>query len=270
MGRPRRSRQLKGYSSFSGEILHSRFFRSALDYPGQKVLVVGSFASGGDISRLLAAYNIGMYTSEADHDDGGRPGSLVEPNKRIDVHISCSAPSQYSVDPTDESTPWGKYVTYHPIISHISNGLPTPPPSASSTPSPMGTHDSNTASHRIHPGILSGIAQSSVVHFEDGSSLSDIDTIIFATGYNFAIPFAKSTDEPWTSTPLFSGRIRDGERAGGQKWEEGGVKGMGVEGLDELMLFLEGDRSLCFPVMRTSFSPPLRHRLCRRENRLSS
>lgn len=114
--------------------------------------------------------------------------------------------------------PWGRYVTYHPIISRISAGI---------------------------------------IEFEDGSTLEGVDSIIYATGYNFALPFAKVEDRPWCENAVFGGRIGDGEREGGDMWEEGGMKGLGVKGLDELMLFLEGDRSICFPVLRKSRTPLL-------------
>jgi hypothetical protein len=46
--------------------------------------------------------------------------------------------------------------------------------------------------------------------------------------------------------------IREDEREGGDRWEIGGVKGLHMVGLDELLLFLEEDRSIAFPGLRTS------------------
>lgn len=203
-------------------MVHSRYFRSAEDYTGQKVLVVGSFASGGDISRLLAAYNLGMYTkTDNSANNGGTAShngrSIIAPERQIDVHVSCSARSAFSVDTDDPDTPWGKYVTYHPLIDHISSS-----------------------------------GEDSIIHFEDETALEGVDTIIFATGYNFALPFAKGEDRPWCDSPLFDKRIEEGERELGHAWEKGGLKGLGVKGLDGLMLFMENDRSICFPVMRES------------------
>jgi hypothetical protein len=180
---------------------------------------VGSFASGGDISRLLAAYNLGMWTKGGSID--GTPTPDFESGAKggmIDVHVSCSAPSAFSVDPNDKSTPWGKYVTYHPLIDHIS---------------PLDTRES-------------------IIPFDNGTILTGVDTIIYATGYNFSLPFAKSSDVPWSSSRLLDKTIGGGERRNGDKWEEGGIKGLGINGLDPLMLFLEGDRSVCFPVLRKS------------------
>jgi hypothetical protein len=76
--------------------------------------------------------------------------------------------------------------------------------------------------------------------------------IIFATGYNNSLPFAKATDEPWKSANVLDEVIREDEREGGDKWEIGGVKGLHMVGLDELLLFLKEDRSIAFPGLRTS------------------
>lgn len=151
-----------------------------------------------------------MYTKE--QMASGKPvNSPIPPERQIEVHVSCSAPSAFSVDPNDPNTPWGKYVTYHPMIEHVST---------------------------------------STIHFEDETTLDDVDVVIYATGYNFALPFAKFEDRPWCDNPIFNGKIGSEERMGGDTWEEKGMKGLGVKGLDELMLFLEGDRSICFPVLR--------------------
>lgn len=163
-----------------------------------------------------------MWTKDGSIDGTPIPGfdSAGPIGGIIDVHVSCSAPSAFSVDPNDTSTPWGKYVTYHPLIDHIA---------------PLDITDS-------------------IIHFDNGTTLQGVNTIIYASGYNFALPFAKSADLPWCNTPLFDKKIKEGERKNGEKWEEGGLKGSGVNGLDPLMLFLENDSSICFPVLRESES----------------
>ncbi|KAK4058643.1 monooxygenase [Microbotryomycetes sp. JL221] len=42
----------------------------------------------------------------------------------------------------------------------------------------------------------------SSIHLSNGSTLRDVDVILFATGYYFEFPFCHSTDEPWSSAPL--------------------------------------------------------------------
>jgi hypothetical protein len=79
---------------------------------------------------------------------------------------------------------------------------------------------------------------------------AEIDIIIFATGYNFALPFCKETDAPWNKTKILDGTIHQVERAGGREGDVGGMKGLGVDSLDELLLFLKDDQSIAFPVLR--------------------
>ncbi|KIR57530.1 hypothetical protein I312_101660 [Cryptococcus bacillisporus CA1280] len=219
-----------GLSSFPGQIIHSRFYRRASDYAGQTVLVVGSFASGGDISRLLASHNIGKY------DPSGQPMTRsVTPDQKLDnssslkaatregfikVYVSSSGSTQHSASPDGPCAP---YIHNLPLISHLS--LPS----------------------SAHP--------KGIIHFEDGQQLSGVDTIIYATGYNFAYPFFKREDKPWDEVGLVDGVIRNGERKGGEEWEEGGLKGLGMKKLDELLLFLEGDRSIAFPALSYQVVP---------------
>lgn len=179
------------------------------------MLVVGSFASGSDIARQIASLNLGYY------DPSGRPltPDPEETRRFTRVYVSSSgAPSpMYSVTPDDPSTPWMKYIDYRPLISHV--------------------------------------AEDGVIHLQDkGGELSGVDTIIYATGYNFSLPFCKVTDAPWRDMRILDDRIRPGERDGGSEGEVGGMKGLGVEGLDPLLLFLENDqkRSIAFPVLRQS------------------
>lgn len=229
--------------SFVGDIIHSRFFRSAEDYAGQKVLVVGSFASGGDISRLLAAYNLDLADEELPTpppEGNAHLPSQPSNKKGIDVHISCSAKTPFSVDDTEGSVPWGKYVKYHPLIKSVETTPGSWPYTPPATPSTSTSLQNGTGSKK------------SVIHFEDGSQLTDVDTIIYATGYSFAMPFAKSTDEPWASHPLLDGSIGVADREGGEEWEGGGMMGQGVKGLDGSMLFMQGDQSICFPTLRES------------------
>jgi hypothetical protein len=122
-----------------------------------------------------------------------------------------------------------------PLISHLENGeiIFHPSSSESDTSSASnGTDGSGTKGRRLTEG--------------------EVDTIIFATGYNFALPFCKTSDSPWSSRPLLQDSITSEEREGGRKWEIGGMKGLTMQGMDPLLLFPEGDRSIAFPILRES------------------
>jgi hypothetical protein len=122
-----------------------------------------------------------------------------------------------------------------PLISHLENGDIVFHPSSSesdTSSAPNGTDGSGTKGTRLKEG--------------------EVDTIIFATGYNFALPFCKTSDSPWNSRPLLQDSITSEEREGGRKWEIGGMKGLTMQGMDPLLLFPEGDRSIAFPILRES------------------
>lgn len=188
-------------SEFPGEILHSRFYRRPEDYAGQTLLVVGSFASGSDLSRQLASLNLASKHPPSPPSESDPP-QLPSEKGYTKVYISSSGPNTHSPAQPDQS--WRDHLNQVDLISYISNN---------------------------------------VVHFKDGQTVHDIDTIIFATGYNFSLPFCKNADPPWREN-----RILDGED------QQGGMKGLGVRGLDGLMLFLEGDQSIAFPTLRAYLS----------------
>ena len=150
------------------------------------MLVVGSFASGGDIARLMAVWNM---------------------NK-------------------SRASPWNDHA-----------------------PPPAGVRDASAIS-------------SSKISFADGSCLEDVDAILFATGYVFALPFCKRSDAPWRDDvkdhqEILSGVLGEEEKGELGQWETGGLKGQGMrtEGMDELLMFRRGDRSLVFPGLGTSLHP---------------
>jgi hypothetical protein len=114
---------------------------------------------------------------------------------------------------------WQAEIELRPSISHITVD-PSPSSFSSSSseptlPTPPGTPP--------HP------PPTSKIHFKDGSSTSNVDAIIFATGYNFNFPFLHPTDAPWRSYPLTRDRRkRDAERA-----KEDRVSAVPKEKIDE-------------------------------------
>ena len=219
------------FSSFPGEVLHSRFYRRPEDYEGEIVLVVGSFASGSDVSRQLASLNLKSSESKIDplRSPPTPPDDDLRPLQTRVYQSSSPGPSSYSMPPGpgDPTQQWREYITPVPLISHIS------------------------PSSREHPRGL--------IHFQDGSEVDDVDVIIFATGYSFSLPFCRSSDRPWTTQSLLERAIEDhDERINDEP--EYGVKGLAMKELDGLMLFLDGDRTISFPALRksyeTSYHPP--------------
>jgi hypothetical protein len=205
-----------GTREFPGEITHSRFYRAPEDYSGKRVLIVGSYASGSDLSRQIASLNLDDTTSSS--------SSTRRPYTTVYVS-SSGAPNSHNDQGKYPPQPWTEYITHIPLISHYV------PPSST------------------HPHGL--------IHFQapEGQAAhepleAEIDIIIFATGYNFALPFCKATDAPWNKMKILDGTIHQVERAGGREGDVGGMKGLGVDSLDELLLFLKDDQSIAFPVLR--------------------
>ncbi|OCF34111.1 hypothetical protein I316_04059 [Kwoniella heveanensis BCC8398] len=215
-----------GLSSYPGRLIHSRFFLKAEEFKGKSVLVVGSFASGGDISRLIASLNIDQFSPD------GQPLNGHPKDGFTRVWVSSSGTTAHSAS---SDGPWAKYIKNVPLISHFD------PPSAEH---PRGL---------IH--FQSPAAAESGSDSEKVEPLDAPEVIIYATGYNFLYPFFKATDAPWDKHKLVDGAVREGEREKGDQWEVGGVKGQGMRGLDDLMLFLEGDRTMAFPVLAYQVVP---------------
>lgn len=110
--------------------------------------------------------------------------------------------------------PWNRYITHVPLIDHIEDGT---------------------------------------IYLKNHEPLDGVDSIIFATGYNFSLPFCKRSDKPWYEKAVLDTEIGRTERDGGDARDVGGIKGLAMKDLDELMLFLEDDRSISFPVLRVYF-----------------
>jgi lysine/ornithine N-monooxygenase len=195
-------------------VLHSREYRRAEEHIGRTILVVGAGNSGADIVRHLSSLNLDLYTPE---------GKAINSNDKASqgfttVYQSVTGANRGGYNSGNE--PWAPYIRTVTTIDHIEGP---------STSQPKGA---------VH---LRG---------DDGPVLVDIDTIIFATGYNNSMPFAKATDAPWSSANVLDQVIGEDERAGGDQWEVGGVKGLHMVGLDELLLFLREDRTIAFPGLR--------------------
>jgi hypothetical protein len=246
--------------------LHSRFFLRAEDYKYRRVLVVGSFASGSEVARLVAELNLTPRTAASTNGGGAgdglsskfehgreersngngsqseRPEVLSQSNgkssnERHETHNATHTPvfvstsgesNNYMAKHGDPSTPWVQHITYVPLISHLS------PPSSS--------HPNGLVHFHPYPSDDSHTAPEPI----------EVDTIVYATGYNNCLPFFKVTDSPWNVKKVLGGTVQAGERIGGDQEDVGGLKGLTMKELDETLLFLDGDRSIAFPVLRKS------------------
>ncbi|KAL7419479.1 monooxygenase [Cryptotrichosporon argae] len=199
-----------GFQNYTGQVVHSREYRRPEEYAGKTVLVVGGYASAGDIARQLASLNIGHYEPT-----GVRVSDSPLPFTRIYQSMS-GAPNAQSTD--DDTEAWKAYVYVLPLVDRFDGD---------------------------------------VFHFQNDpfthEPVGGFDVVIFATGYNNSLPFCRRADAPWASRSVLAETIRLEERAGGDEWEVGGTKGLLMQGMDELLLFLAGDRTIAFPGLRECF-----------------
>lgn len=199
-------------------------------------MVVGSFASGSDVARQIAGLNVGKYDVSGqrlpltpDSEDGMATSSTSAAGYTRVYQSSSGIANKHSAVDDEYPQPWKKFIHDVPLISHISSTTDTKSKGIINFKPPPWSSDS------IHPPI------------------DDVDVIIFATGYNFAYPFFKADDPPWNEKRMLDGIIQLGEREGGEESDSGGLKGLGMKDLDELLLFLKDDRSIAFPALREFF-----------------
>ncbi len=128
--------------------------------------------------------------------------------------------------------------------------------------------------HIIQKGLISHFDSTSTdlpgkkskIMFQEGSSIQDVDVIIFATGYLYNLPFLKIQDWPWREPSIrpLDKEILEvdvlGNEGSPQQMSEkeskkgrgtlGGIQGQGMRNIDELQLFLKKDRSFALLGLR--------------------
>ena len=125
----------------------------------------------------------------------------------------------------DPQTPWHGYITKLPLIHHFEPSSPS---------HPKGRVHFKGDPQPAHP------------------PLTDVDLVIFCTGYSNCLPFIKASDLPWKENRVLEEVISGEEREGGDEWEVGGLRGLCMSGLDPMLIFLQQDRSLGFIGLRES------------------
>lgn len=178
--------QIEGLGTFTGQAIHAKDYRSPDELRGKRVLVVGAGNSGVDIASDAAFHADTAFLSTR------RPYYFFP--KQI---FGAALPDLLDGRAQIEPRPWMAGLEPQDfmdvILSTVGDlsvfGLPKPE-------GPIGeTHPivSNTILHALSHGLLSrrpdiSRIDGSVVHFSDGSS-EQIDTIIFATGYQVHYDF---------------------------------------------------------------------------------
>ncbi|CAB4424406.1 unnamed protein product [Rhizophagus irregularis] len=174
-----------GMDKFVGKQMHSHFYRKPGDYDNKRVIVVGCGNSGMDIAVELSGVASQVYLCT-------RKGTLpwILPRR-----IFGSLPSDHLATRFNTYLPAPIRDLIVKAIAHCTVG-PHPPEFAPKT-APSASHPTiktefmervSTGTIIVKPNISELKSDNSVV-FVDGSVLSDIDAIIYATGYDIKFAF---------------------------------------------------------------------------------
>ncbi|WFD34840.1 monooxygenase [Malassezia cuniculi] len=213
---------LPGLSKFKGEQMHSAWYRYPLGFRGKKVLVIGSFSSGTDVSRELCG---GIVRSFEGSDEWNRQAAENPPGTGVTVYHSYrnlekGPPLDY--DPRDPNSPdWCRRINVVGPLDHVDD--------------------------------------SGKVVLQDGTAL-DIDVIVWATGFWRALPYIDHESEPFASHPITAKPgagvhyYEGGERPGISASPEVGGASC-TTNLDDWQLFYQPDKSLALLGVPTHIIP---------------
>ncbi|MFE3055297.1 flavin-containing monooxygenase [Nocardia sp. NPDC059239] len=177
---PRRPRHP---GEFAGEIRHSSEYRSPLEFRGKRVLIVGLGNSGADIACDAAANAAAAFVSI-------RRGYHVIPKHVLGI------PSDELADTGPQLPLWLERPFFRALLRLVQGdltkyGLPEPDHKLFESHPLLNSQLVHHLQHgdvAIRPDITS--LDGTRVRFADGSS-EEVDLVLYATGYDWAIPYAE-------------------------------------------------------------------------------
>uniref|UniRef100_A0A183BS14 Flavin-containing monooxygenase n=1 Tax=Globodera pallida TaxID=36090 RepID=A0A183BS14_GLOPA len=175
-----------GQSVFRGQILHSRAFHTAKPFEDQTVVVVGIGNSGGDIAVELSKVAKQVYLATRTGSwvinrvwEKGHPTDAVLLN-RFAFALRAFTPRSVQNDLIErklnfrfDHERYGLRPSHRFLEAHVTVNDELPNRIASGT-------------MVVKPNIQK-LAEKEVT-FDDGTTVNGVDTVIFATGYNFFFP----------------------------------------------------------------------------------
>lgn len=196
--------QTTGIEYFRGRQTHSAWYRYPQEFRGQRVLIVGSNSSGGDVARELCG---GSKRDFPGSREWAQEAAAQPPRSGVVVFQAYrhpDEPPQVDYYPRDPSSPdW---------------------------------------CHRIQVvSTIDRILEDGTILLVDGSTLRDIDTIIWATGFLYDAPFLDHTAPPFDEHPVVP------REAPARVTVAPSITGATtLVNLDDWFLFYRYDVSLCF------------------------
>ena len=218
--------QLDDLDRFGGSVLHAINFHQPTQYKGKNVLLVGLHATAQDVAVALSGHASKIYVS---HRNGvilvSVPISFLFINQSVLTLIQFP---RYTADGAvfDKSqslallflqlflATWFPNFTnwlYDTVILRMSaKAFPNIPKAWNLSPAPSISVTPPLIADEIFPLMRSGfvepvsgvskITSSKSVELTDGRLLSDIDVIIYCTGYDMCVPFMTDDINPYPAT----------------------------------------------------------------------
>ncbi|SPO20797.1 related to FMO1 - flavin-containing monooxygenase [Ustilago trichophora] len=211
---------IPGLDRFTGEMLHSAWWRSPIPFEGKTVLVVGNSSSGSDIARELSGYLLRTLPegSTATEEYIQRRIHSSSKAKILHSYQEYDKPPPLDYDPRDQNSPdWAKRIQVVPKIKAVKS--------------------------------MDGGGRRSKICFEDGQERDDVDVIIFATGYAYDLPYLDQALPPFAQSPLIPACLETAALAKDQT--EGEIytppypTASYLTNLDDWSLFYSRDASIC-------------------------
>ncbi|KAK5173823.1 uncharacterized protein LTR77_002504 [Saxophila tyrrhenica] len=200
--------EIAGIEKFAAEAVHSMHFREPSRYKGKNVLVVGLHSSAQDAVTGLAPYASRIYLSH-------RSGVVLIPRYAADGSVY------------DRQPPLGTFIAllylqhllpsvfqwiFDTFIGKISAAaFPSIPKAWNFSPAPSLAVAAPVVADELYPHLKSGLCEPvdgiaritgpRSLELKSGRMLTDIDAIVFCTGYNslIPVPLSPSSVNPFPS-----------------------------------------------------------------------
>ncbi|KIW04122.1 uncharacterized protein PV09_04932 [Verruconis gallopava] len=199
-----RQPHLPGIENFKGSVIHAiNFHRPAL-YKDKNVLLVGLHATAQDVAVALLGHANKLYVS---HRNGvllipryAADGSVFDRSQslmvfRLQLFLSRWLPTTYN---------WLMDFFLSRLSAKVFPGIP---PSWGFSPAPSFALHPPLVADEIYPLFKSGFAEPVTaiervtggrsLELRDGRVLTDVDAIIFCTGYDTSVPFVDNEYNPY-------------------------------------------------------------------------
>ncbi|XP_070549461.1 dimethylaniline monooxygenase [N-oxide-forming] 2-like [Ptychodera flava] len=178
-----------GMETFKGTTIHSNEYREPSKFRGKKVVVVGGSYSAGEISSEIARNGAEVYLS-------ARHGFWILPRickNGLPYDISLFSRSVVMSGPKLKAALEGACKTR--INDHSKFGLQSKEIHSIDKGSMIcDDMQDRLAQGQIKPMVGIKEFQQNDIIFKDGTTLENVDAVIFATGYSFVVP---TIDDSW-------------------------------------------------------------------------